>query len=95
MALTERRWRRRQPTIREVASYVYGAYVYDYPDYYYYALEGGLLEIETTAFVRGTVSIVSHPSFLERDGTFLRGNFPLMRDDDGADIFEIDLEARV
>lgn len=93
MALSERRWRRREPTVREVSigeETPYAPY-----DYYIYAVEGDDVDIETTEFVRGIVNITRHPTFLRQDGTHLSGRVPLINENanDDSDIFEIDLEA--
>lgn len=92
MALQERRWRRRQPTVREVDTAVsyggYGPYLaYDY----FEVNEGDDIEINTGALGLGTVRVVRKPDFLREDGTFLVGRVPLVSEVE-ADEFDIELE---
>lgn len=90
MALTERRWKRQKPTVREQPPDFYGAHVEAHT---MQVVEGDEIDINVTDFVRGGIGAVTkHPAFTRVDGTHVKGRVPLRAEDDENDTFEIDLE---
>ena len=105
MPFQERRWGRKEPSIRTVQSDIFEgptlAPVYTAEGYfggyyghgYYIAFhEGDSIDIDTTQLARGSVNSVKSPNFLEQSGTHLVGNMPLVLLEDESDYFDLDLE---